>query len=144
MTILEVLYGSQYAELKEKGIEISKGRIYGNLLFAAFIIVVLLIPFVSMSLISSDISDEVTRSLRKTFGVSSGKMIGQIIAVPLLVGIYFVVSKVVGSERKYEQYYQTYTKASDEEKKEGMVRMFIVFFSAIGLLTILAISSLFI
>lgn len=143
MTILDMLYGSQYAELEKSGRDTSKGRMNGNLLLSAVIIVYLFLFIVVMNIISEDFTHDATRFLRKTFGRTTGRTIGKIIAIPLLAGICFIISLLVGSQSKYEQYYQNYVNATKEERDKALAKMLMIFFIGLGLLTILSIASLF-
>lgn len=144
MTILDMLYGSQYAELEKKAYDVSKGRMYGNLLLSAVIIVYLFLIILGLNMISDDFAHDFTRLLRKTFGRTGGRTIGRIIAIPLLAAIYFIVSMLIGSKSRYEKYHEAYLKATKQEREKAMAKMLIIFFSGLGLLTVLAISSLFI
>ena len=138
-----MLYGSQYAEIKKRGGNVSKGRLNGNLLLSAVIMIYLFLIFVCFNLVSDDFADVVTRISKNTFGGTGGKTIGRIIALPLLASIYLPVAFILGTKSKYEEYYKAYKNSTEAERKNGKLKMAIVFFVGLGLLTAISISSLF-
>lgn len=143
MTVIEALYGSQYYELKSKGYDVQKGRLYGNLLFAATIMIYLFVIVIFWSFFSEDFTKDLTRFLRSIFGRSAGKMIGKVIAIPLIAIIYLIVSLLFGSKKRYEKSYQTYVNASKQEKDKAIGKMVTFFAIGLLLLVVLSITSLF-
>jgi len=143
MTVIDALYGSQYHELEKKGYDTSKGRLYGTLMFAATIMIYLFVIIIIWSFFTDDFTKDLTRFLRSIFGRSSGKAIGQIIAIPLIGIIYLVIALFFGSKKRYEKSYQTYVNASQQEKDNAIGKMIGIFVVGLLLLVILSISSLF-
>lgn len=143
MNIIDALYGGQYSELKNKGYDVQKGRFYGNLLFTAIILIYLFITIIILNFISEDILDDLTKPLRSIFGRSMGKAASQIVAIPLIVIIYLIVALLFGSKKRYEKSYQTFSKATKEEKDKASGKLIGVFIVGLLLLVILAITSLF-
>lgn len=143
MTVIDALYGSQYWELKNKGADVQKGRLYGNLLFAATIMIYLFLIIIIWSFISEDFTKDLTRFLKSIFGYSTGKMIGKMIAIPLIAVIYLIVALFFGSKKRYEKSYQNYVNASQKEKDDAIGKMVAIFAIGLLLLFILSITSLF-
>ncbi|WP_046758164.1 hypothetical protein [Kordia jejudonensis] len=143
MTVLDALYGSQYWELKNKGYDVQKGRLYGNLLFAATVMIYLFVIVIIWSFFSEDFTKDLTRFLKSIFGYSTGKAIGKIIAIPLIGIIYLIVALFFGSKKKYVKRYETYEKASQQEKDNAIGKMVMIFAIGLGSLFILSITSLF-
>lgn len=144
MNIITALYGSQYYDLKNKGYDVQKGRLYGNLLFAATVMIYLFVIVMIWSFISEDFTKDLTRFLKSIFGYSTGKMIGKIIAIPLIAIIYLVISLLFGSKKSYEKNYQKYMNATQEEKDNAIGKMVLIFAGGLLALFILGIVSLFV
>ncbi|WP_430408669.1 hypothetical protein [Kordia sp.] len=143
MTVIDALYGSQYYELKNKGYDVQKGRLYGNLVFAATIMIYLFVIVIIWNFISDDFTKDLTRFLRSIFGRSTGKTIGKVIAIPLIGIIYLIVSLLFGSKKRYEKSYQNFSNASQKEKDNAIGKMVAIFVIGLLLLVILSITSLF-
>ncbi|MCH2195057.1 hypothetical protein [Kordia sp.] len=143
MNIIDALYGSQYYELKNKGYDVQKGRFYGNLLFTAIILIYLFVTIIILNFISEDILDDLLKPLRKIVGRSMGKAMSQIVAIPLILVIYFIVALLFGSKKRYEKSFQKYSEASEEKRKKVSENMIGVFIIGLLLLVVLAITSLF-
>ena len=144
MTLINALYGSQYHDLQAKGYDTSKGRLYGNLLFAATIMIYLFALLILWSFFSEDLSKDITRFLKSIFGRSTGKAIGKIVAIPLIAIIYLVVALLFGSKKQYEKHHQKFTNAPQHKKDKAIGRMIAVFVIGLGSLFVLAIMSLFV
>ncbi|EDP95132.1 hypothetical protein U8527_13035 [Kordia algicida OT-1] len=143
MTVIDALYGSQYYDLKSKGYDVQKGRLYGNLLFAATIMIYLFVIVIFWSFFSEDFTKDLTRFLRSIFGRSTGKMIGKVIAIPLIAIIYLMIALFFGSKKQYEKRYETYVNATKEEKDNAVGKMVVIFAGGLLLLVVLSITSLF-
>lgn len=143
MNIIDALYGGQYSELENKGYDVQKGRFYGNLLLTAIILIYFFIVIIVLNFISEDILDDLTKPLQSVFGRSMGKAASQIVAIPLIVIIYLLVALLFGSKKRYEKSYQTFSKATKEEKDKVSGKLIGIFIVGLLLLVILAISSLF-
>ena len=144
MTVLQALYGGQYAELAKKGYDTNKGRLYGNLLFAAVIMIYIFLIIIVLNFFSEDFSRDFSRLMRDIFGRTAGKTIGKIIAIPLIAIIYLVVALVFGSKKRYEKSYEVYSKATKKEKESALAKMIIIFVIGLGGLFVLSIASLFV
>ncbi|WP_420573688.1 hypothetical protein [Kordia sp.] len=143
MTVIDALYGSQYYDLKNKGYDVRKGRMYGNLLFAATVMIYFFVILIIWSFFSEDFTKDVTRFLKSIFGYSTGKMIGKIIAIPLIAIIYGVIALFFGSKKRYEKSYQKFSNATQEEKDNAIGKMVMIFAAGLLLLFVLSITSLF-
>lgn len=143
MNIITALYGSQYAELKNKSYDVNKGRFYGNLLLTAIIIIYLFITVIILNFISEDILDDLLKPLRRMFGRSMGKAASQIVAIPLIVVIYAIVALLFGSKKSYEKSYKKYSEAPEEKRKKATENMIGIFIIGLLLLVVLGITSLF-
>jgi len=142
MTYLEALYGSQYYEIAKKGKDGSAGRLNGNLFLTAFIIISMFLV-IALLVSFTDFSNDINRLFHKLFGYSSGKVIGRLLAIPLMLVIYFVISKTVGSKANYEKIVQSFLTYSDEEKQKATMKLLAPFFIVLGGLLLLSMASLF-
>jgi len=128
MKFLEVLYGSQYYEIHQKGKDGNKGRMNANLFLAALIILFLLaIILIGVSFVPG-FNDSLTKSVRDIFGRSSGRSIGKLLALPIFAILYFVLSFTVGSKQKFTAYADKFMQYLDEEKKKANKKLLIPFF----------------
>ncbi|WP_046745356.1 hypothetical protein [Kordia zhangzhouensis] len=143
MNSIDALYGSQYHDLKSKGYDTNKGRLYGNLLFAATIMIYLFVIVIIWSFFTDDLSKDLTRFLKSIFGRSTGKVIGKIVAIPLITIIYLIVTLLFGSKKQYEKRHQKFSNAPQHEKDKAIGRMITIFVIGLGSLVILSIVSLF-
>lgn len=143
MNIITALYGSQYSDLKNKSYDVNKGRLYGNMLLTATILIYIFVILIILGFISEDIIDELTKPLRKVFGRSMGKAASQIVAIPLIVIIYAIVALLFGSKKRYQKSYDVYASATQEEKDNAMGKLIGIFVIGLLALVILGITSLF-
>jgi len=142
MTYLEALYGSQYYELKSKGRNSDAGRLNGNLFLSAFIIICIFLAISILFIMSESLSGQITQILHKLFGYSSGKIIGRLLAIPMIVIIYLIISKTVGSVSNYNRFAQSFMAYPDSEKQKANAKVLKPFLIALGLLFILMITQL--
>ncbi len=143
MNIIDALYGGQYSELESKGYDSKKGRIYGNLLLTAIVIIYLVVTMIILNFISEDILKDITKPLRSIFGRSMGKAMSQIVAIPLFVIIYLIIALLFGSKKRYEKSYQTFSAATKEEKDKASGKLIGIFIIGLLSLVVLGIVSLF-
>jgi len=143
MTYLEALYGSQYYEITNRGKDGATGRLNGNLFLCAFVIICILLAFALLLTISEDLTNEINSLFNKLFGYSSGKMIGRLLAIPMMGIIYLVISKTVGRKVNYDKITISFSKYPEEEKKKANIKILKPFFIVLGMLFILMMISLF-
>jgi hypothetical protein len=143
MTFLQALYGSQYYELTQKGKEVAKGRLNGNLFLSAFIIVLLFLVIILSGTIWPGFMDKMNSFFHHLFGYTSGKTIGRLLAIPLLFLIYLIVSLTIGSKKNYQRICGLYIQLPETEKKKANALVLFPFMIALGSLFILSMISLF-
>lgn len=128
MTFLEMLYGSQYNEIHQRGKDGNKGRLNGNIFLSALVILFLFaILMVCISFVPG-FEASVTKFVRSIFGYSNGKTAGKLLAIPLLIIIYLIVSGTVGNERNFKAKAEAFMQYPDEMKKKANTRLLIPFF----------------
>ncbi len=98
MNIIETIYCSQYYELKKSGRDPQKGRLNGTLLSATVIILAIVgIALVANKFIGSHWLGDLSSS------GFSGKFIGKILAIVLLLVIGGALSLTYGSQANYNK-----------------------------------------
>ena len=142
MTFIEALYGSQYHELTQNGKDGDKGRFNGNIFLSAFVVLIILAAVGFSIYASTAIDESITKTLANFFGYDAGKTAGKLLAVPLMVVCYFIISKTVGSERNYNNITERFNALPEEEKKKANKKVLVPFFIVLILLTIAAMSSI--
>ncbi len=142
MTFLQALYGSQYKEIAERGKDGAKGRLNGNLFLSAFIIVILLVIFLLVLKFVPGVNQSLSNRIGRVFGYNSGKTIGKLLAIPLLALIYLAVSRTVGSENNFNRSVKEFYALPEDEQHKANQKLLIPFFAVLGLMLVLALSSL--
>lgn len=137
MTFTEALYGSQYNEIQQKGRDGNKGRLNGNLLLSVMVMLAFFVVLLACVHFIPDFNDTLTRKLRKTFGYSTGKTIGKLLAIPLIAIIYLVVSNTVGSKANFKERVNTFMQYPDEIKKKANAKILVPFFVLLGLMMLM-------
>ncbi len=137
MTFTEALYGSQYNEIHQKGRDGNKGRLNGNLLLSVMVMLALFIIVLACVHFVPDFNETLTRKMRKTFGYSTGKSIGKLLAIPLIAITYLVVSNTVGSKANFKAKVNAFMQYPDEIKKKANAKILIPFFVLLGLMMVL-------
>lgn len=142
MTFLEALYGSQYAEIEKMGKDGNKARFNGNLFLSAFVIVILFCIILLAVTFVPGFGDASNKWLHSIFGYTSGKLIGKLLAIPLLAIIYFVVIKTVGTEESFQGKVSSYMQYSEEVQAKANKKILIPFMAAILLMFVLSVAGL--
>lgn len=128
MTFLEALYGSQYYEIHQKGRDGNKGRLNGNLVLSAFIILLLFTIILLMVNFVPGFEKSSWKFIRNLFGNGfGGRSIGRLVAIPLLAVIYFVCAATVGSRKNFESLTRKFMQYPDEVKKKASMKMLLPF-----------------
>lgn len=131
MTYLQAIYGSQYKEIVANGKDGNKGRLNGNILLSAIILLILLdlllLCVVSLSGINSMLSENMTN----VFGFLSGKTVGKLLAIPLFALIYFAVSNTVGSQQNFATTVAAFNQLTAKEQDTANKKVLVPFFSLI-------------
>lgn len=117
--IIRHIYGMQYEELEQKGRDGNKARFNGNILVAAYLVVILLLTLLLFTLIST-YNETMSRAVYSMFGYWSGKSVGKLLAIPLFAVLYIIVTLTIGSETSFREYVMEYKKLSPEEKKKSL------------------------
>lgn len=128
MTFLEALYGSQFSEIKAQGKDGSKGRVNGNLFLTAFLILFLVTAVLLLAFLIPLINRGVGSVIKNVFSEFSGSAIGKIIALILMVFIYFIVNKTVGNIESFTKYVNNYLICPKEVRKKATAKLLIPFF----------------
>ena len=135
MTFLQALYGSQYQEIKQRGGDGNKGRINGNVFLSAFIVLIIIVIFAIIFKISSAGSTP----LINENNIVSGKLAGKLLAIPLFIIVYIIVSKTAGTQKNFEQIIEKFNQLPEDVKKKANVKILIPFFLLLFLLIIIII-----
>jgi hypothetical protein len=142
MSFLEALYGSQYYEIHKQGKDGNKGRMNANLFLSAMIILAIIaLLMIGVSFVPG-FNESITKFIRSIFGYSSGRSIGKLLALPVFFLIYFILSISVGSKENFKINTETFMQFPDEVKKKANAKLLIPFFVLLGIVVVLAISSL--
>ncbi len=142
MSFLEALYGSQYYEISQSGRNGNRGKVNGNLFLTAMIILVIFaLLMVAISFIPG-FNEELARLFRKWFGRSSGKTIGRLLTIPLMIIIYLIVSTTVGTAANFKGHVEAFMQRPDEEKKKANAKLLVPFLLLLAIVIILAVIKL--
>ena len=141
MTYLQALYGSQYQEITQRGGDGSKGRINGNMFLSAFIVLLIIALTAFIAVISSAASISFLNNLLNDYSIVSGKLAGKLLAVPLYIAVYFIVSKTIGTKENYNRILEKFSQLPEDTKKKANVKILIPFFILLALLIVLIIIS---
>ncbi len=137
--IIESLYGMQYEELIQNGKDGNKARVNGNLFLAAYAIVILFLIAVVCTHISHH-HEATKRVVNNVFGIVSTTEIeiGEILLLPLLLAVYFIISLTIGSQRSFQRHIDAYTHYSDRDQRSAFQRVLLPFMAILGLLLLLS------
>jgi hypothetical protein len=141
MTFLEALYGSQYYEISQQGKDGGKGRLNANLFLSAFVILIIL-DSILMIMFIPGFGESFNKALTHIFGYGNGKAMGKLLAIPLLAGIYFLVSRTVGSEANFKMHVDNFLRQPDEVKKKANKKLLLPFLILLGILFLASMLSL--
>lgn len=141
MTFLQALYGSQYQEITQRGGDGNKGRINGNMFLSAFIVLLIIVLTASFAVISSAASVSFLNNLLNDHSIVSGKLAGKLLAVPLYIAVYFIVSKTIGTKENYNRILEKFSQLPEDTKKKANVKILIPFFILLALLIVLIVIS---
>ena len=137
MQFFEILYGSQFEEIKNMGKDGSKGRLNANLFLSVMIMMLIIIVFMAADILSNSFSNEMSGIYSRNFDGLSGRSLGKIIAIPFIGVTYLIVSRTVGDETNFKRYTENYTQYPEDVKKQSnrklLVPFFILLASIIGL-----------
>ncbi len=141
MTFLQALYGSQYQEITQRGGDGSKGRINGNMFLSAFIVLLIIVLTASFAVISSAASVSFLNNLLNDYNIVSGKLTGKLLAIPLYIAVYFIVSKTIGTKENYNRFIEKFSQLPEDIRKKANAKILIPFFILLALLIVLIIIS---
>lgn len=138
MPFLEILYGSQFEEIKNMGKDGAKGRLNGNLFLSVMILMLIVILFLAGDILSNSFGNEMSGFYARNFDWLSGKTLGKLIAIPLLAITYLIVSKTVGSEARFSRYTENYMQYPEDVRKQSNKKLLIPFFVLLSCIIVLA------
>ncbi|MFZ1799371.1 MAG: hypothetical protein WAU24_05855 [Chitinophagaceae bacterium] len=138
MPFLETLYGSQFEEIKNMGKDGAKGRLNGNLFLSVMIMMLMVILFLAGDLFSNNFGNAMSGFYARNFDWVSGKTLGKLIAIPLLAITYFIVSKTVGNEVRFNRYSENYMQYPEDVREQSNKKLLVPFFVLLSCIIVLA------
>lgn len=136
MTFLQALYGSQYQEIAARAKDGDKGRINGNLYLTAFLILLVFVIIGFLAKFTSIFTVESVNYVQNLTGISWGRAAGKLIAIPLIL-VYFIISKTIGTQEKFDSIVETFCKLPEEIRKTANRKVLKPFFILLILFLIL-------
>ena len=137
MRILEIIYFSQYYELKKSGRDPQKGRLNGTLLSATIII----LNIVSIGIILFKVAPhlKILRIFTSFFSDyhCSGKVLGQFIGAILLTSIGGLLWLTIGSKTGYNKIAEKYMQLPEEVQQKTIKQSLFIFLISFALFLIL-------
>ena len=131
MNLFDCVTCNQYYELVKTGRDARKARFNGNLLNAVCILLLLLTVFTFF--LNGAVEKRFFEKLASDFGERSGKGLGELMAIPLLAVIYFIIKTTIGSESRFERITAEFDSLGETDKKVIFKRGSIFVFSCLGL-----------
>lgn len=128
MTFLEALYGSQYYEIQQKGKDGNKGRLNANLFLSAMLVLVVIAVIFLATKFSPAFNEKMSHSVKNIFGEMSGKAVGKILAIPLFIIFYFIISNSIGNKNNFSGKVEAFMQYDNEVKKKANVKILVPFF----------------
>ena len=137
MKFLEIIYFSQYYELKRSGRDPQKGRLNGTLLSAT--IIILNMASIGMILFRVAPYLRIVQWLKSLFEgyEGSGKLLGELIAAIMMVTIGGLLWYTIGSERSYNKIAEKYMQLSEEAQQKPIKQFLFIFLFSFVLFLIL-------
>ncbi len=139
MTFLEALYGSQYHEIQQRGGDVKKARLNGNLLLSMMVLLGLIILYLAAIRFIPGFNYSVTRQMRNLFGYRSGKSIGRLLALPLYFLLFWILQKTTGNEANFKKQVDAFMAYPEEIKKQGNRKVLLPFFILLGIVIMLVL-----
>lgn len=138
MTLLEAIYGSQYQEISQRGGDGSKGRFNGNLLISVILLLLLLTVLFVLMLIPG-MNESITQSMRVFSGSGSGKNMGKLLAIPVLILLVALANFTIGTKNNYNTIIERFNSYPEEVRKKANKKVLIAFFTIFGILILAVI-----
>ena len=137
MRFLEIIYFSQYYELKKSGRDPQKGRLNGTLLSATIIILNTASVFIILFKVAPHLS--IVQWLKDLFTgyEGSGKMAGRFIGAILLIAIGGLLRLTIGSEKSYNKIAEKYLQFPEEVQQKTIKQSLFIFLFSFVLFLIL-------
>jgi uncharacterized membrane protein len=138
MKFIEALYGSQYYELLTNGKDGMNGRVNGNLLLSAFLMLFILLVLMLLYCFSINFEQVFLEKFHNYFAYFSGKTTGKIVVIPIFALIYFIITKTVGSQENFIKNINEFMKDTDLEKQKAnriIIKTFMIIVFLIFILT---------
>ncbi len=138
MQFFEILYGSQFEEIKNMGKDGTKGRLNANLFLSVMIMMLICILFMAADILSNSFSNEMSGIYSRNFDGLSGRSLGKIIAIPFIGITYLIVSRTVGNETNFKRYTENYMQYPEDVKKQSNKKLLVPFFTLLAFIIGLA------
>ena len=137
MRFLEIIYFSQYYELKKSGRDPQKGRVNGTLLSATILILNIASIFIILFKVAPYL--RIVQWLKDLFTgyEGSGRMLGRLIGAILLIAIGGLLWLTIGSKRSYNKIAEKYMQLSEEAQQKTIKQSLFIFLFSFVLFLIL-------
>ena len=139
MTFLEALYGSQYHEIQQKGRDGNKGRLNANAFLTAFIILIVITVCMFCIRFVPGFNDKLSDEGSGFTEATNGKSIGKLLAIPLFVIIYLLISNTVGSATNFKKHVDSFMQLPDEVKQKANRKLLAPFFILLAVVLFLTL-----
>lgn len=134
MTFLDALYGSQYNDILKSGKDGLKGRFNGNIFLAAFSIMIIICLLLILIHVPGFEHILQPSGFVRNF---SGKFIGKMLAIPLMAGLYYLLSSTIGNQDNFNSHVNNFLQAPDKERDNANTQVLIPFFVVLALIIVL-------
>lgn len=135
MNLLESIYCYLHSEKLKENQPLSHDTTTGNILVTLSIIMLIFGSFFLVITISPSASDAMEDFLKSIFGRNAGRLIGQFLIFILLIIIYPIVIKTIGTQENFERIAVDFLKMSEIEKervaKKGKIFFLVCLFTMV-------------
>jgi len=137
MRFLEIIYFSQYYELKKSGRDPQKGRLNGTLLSATILILNIASIFIILFKVAPYL--RIVQWLKDLFTgyEGSGRMLGRLIGAILLIAIGGLLWLTIGSKSSYNKIAEKFMQLSEESQQKTIKQSLFIFLFSFVLFLIL-------
>ena len=137
MTFFEALYGSQYYEIQQRGKDGNKGRLNANFFLTALIILGIIAVMMFCLRFIPGFNESLTDNSSSFLVFTNGKIMGEILALPVFGIIYLIIIKTVGSEYNFKRRTEAFMQLPDEVKKKANAKLLTPFFILLVIVLVL-------
>ena len=135
MNLFDCVICNQYYDLVNTGRDGSKALFNGNLLNTTCIFLMLL-TLCNLTLMNSALAENLFTWVGSEFGERSGKGLSELMALPLLALIYFIVKKTIGTKTRFDRIISEFDSMDETSKKTIFKRGSVFVFTCLGLFLI--------